>query len=405
VKRRVAPINFRFGRRDWRPKAWRLFFGIVLFCVFIQWIPAMWCGRDAGVWWRGDAARQTELARSVGDWIGQPLGPEHFKTGDPVFDGEWLFGTYQMAVLGLGQIAMEHPEMRVECLRLMEDCEDRMLLARVREFDAKVWKQDPLEDLDGPFGHAGYLGYLNLALSFHRRLDPHFKHRELNDRISAALARNLEASPVLQVETYPQMAFPVDNTAVAVSLRLHDQADATNRFEKIYGRWLKAMRGGYVDRKTGLLVQRVDAFDGGRMDAPRGSGTLLSAYFLGLAGDPLGAELFRAAQVALWAPALGFGAALEYPGGEYYGGGDIDSGPLIFGRSISASGLMLACARQQGDEAAYRSLYRSVHLFGAPTARTGRRSFASGGPLGNAMMLALLTAHPVVGASESEVSR
>lgn len=333
--------------------------------------------------------------RSVGDWIEQPLDTGHYQTGDAVFDGEWLFGTYQMAILGLGQIAAEHPELRAECLQWMEHCEDRMLEPKVRKFDAKVWNEDPIDALDGPDGHAGYLGYLNLALSFHRRLDPQFKHRALNDRISAALARNLAASTILQVETYPQMAFPVDNTAVAVSLRLHDLADGTNRFAPVYGRWREAMRSRYISGNTGLLIQRLDPFDGGPVDMPRGSGTLLSAYFLGLAGDPLAAELFKSARARLWAPALGFGAVLEYAPSGFAGEGDIDSGPLLLGRSISASGFMLACARQHGDEAAYRQLFRSVHLFGAPANWSGRRSFVAGGPLGNAMMLALLTAQPI----------
>lgn len=334
------------------------------------------------------------MAEGVARWTAAPLGPKEFKTGVRTFDGEWLFGTYQMAILGHAQVARQQPKLLGESLRRMEFCEDRLLEDAVRAFDRREWKEDPLDGLHGSNGHAGYLGYFNLALGVHRRLDPQFKHRELNDRISDSLARNLAASPISLIETYPGQTFPVDNCAVAVSLRLHDLADRTNRYESVYRCWLKALRERYTEAQTRLLFQAVEGRSGRPTDAPRGSGTLLGAYFLGLAGEPMARELYLAARRELWAPALGFGAASEYPAAFAGGRGDIDSGPLILGRSIPATGFMLGCARQQGDETCYREILRTVHLFGAPTYKGGRITFALGGPLGDAMMLALLTAQP-----------
>ena len=40
-----------------------------------------------------------------------------------------------------------------------------------------------------------------LVLSLHRSMDPGFKHRTLNDRITAKLARVLAASPITMIET------------------------------------------------------------------------------------------------------------------------------------------------------------------------------------------------------------
>lgn len=364
------------------------------FATCLRLLPPWWCGQGAGEWWRGETSRQAALADGVARWTAAPLGPGEFKTGVGTFDGEWLFGTYQMAVLGHAQIGRQQPELLQASLRRMEDAEDRMLAENVRAFDRREWKEDPLAALQGSNGHAGYLGYLNVALGVHRRLDPQLKHRDLNDRITAALARNLAASPISLIETYPGQTFPVDNCAVAVSLRLHDLADRTNRYEAVYRRWLGMMRERYADPQSGLLFQAVEGRSGRPLDAPRGSGTLLGAYFLGLVGDPLARELYLAARRELWAPLMGFGAALEYPA-EFAGGrGDIDSGPLVLGRSVSATGLMLGCARQQEDETAFREIFRTVHLFGAPTRQAGRLTFALGGPLGDAMMLALLTAQP-----------
>lgn len=368
---------------------------VLVFLVSVRVIPPLWCDRGAGEWWEGSGERPAALGRSVDQWIQRSLTSEQFQTGVSLFDGEWLFGTYQMAIVGLAQLAEVKPELRVECLRAMELAEDRILSAAVWKFDQAAWKEAPLDALDGSNGHAGYLGYLNLSLSRHRMLDPQFKHRAIHDRISNALARNLEASPTALIETYPGETYPVDNCSVAASLALHDRAGGTRRFAPICERWLAQLKRRYTDPRTGLLFQAVSSRTGEPVDAPRGSGTALGAYFLGLIGEPFARELYQAARRELWSPVFGFGAVREYPRGFREGAGDIDSGPLIFGRSISASGFMLGCARQQDDEDTFRMIYRSVHLFGAPTRQGARTTFALGGPLGASLMLALLTAQPV----------
>lgn len=368
---------------------------MVVFVVTLRFLPPLWCSRGAGAWWEGDAKTQAALGNGVGRWLDQRLETETYATGDQTFDGEWLFGTYQMAILGLVQTAEEHPELRAEALRRIARAEELLLSKAVRRFDHREWKEDALDSLGGMNGHAGYLGYLNLALGMHRKLEPDFKYRLLHDQISEALARRLDAAAICLLETYPGQTFPVDNCAVAASLRWMDRVEGTNRFAATYQRWITSIRKNYVDRKTGLVFQSVGSRSGAAMGPPRASGSLLGAYFLGLAGEPLAKEIFVAARAELWAPFAGFGAVREYPSTVPAGRGDIDSGPLIFGRSLSASGFMMACARQHGDEATFGQLYRSVHLVGAPTRHGDVLGFAMGGPLGDSMMLALLTAQPL----------
>ena len=87
----------------------------------------------------------------------------------------------------------------------------------------------------------------------------------------------------------------------------------------------------------------------------------------------------------------GFGGVREYARG-HEGGGDIDSGPVLFGVSVSATGFALAGARASGDRGLFTSLYRTAELFGVPVDRGAGRRFATGGPLGNALLLAMMTA-------------
>src|SRR5690606_34955446 len=77
--------------------------------------------------------------------------------------------------------------------------------------------------------------------------------------------------------------------------------------------------------------------------------------------------------------------------------GDIDSGPLIAGYSISASGFMLGASLAHADTQTARSLLATFKLLGGLTSRddaegAARLSFVSGGPLADAIMLAMLTA-------------
>jgi hypothetical protein len=65
---------------------------------------------------------------------------------------------------------------------------------------------------------------------------------------------------------------------------------------------------------------------------------------------------------------------------------------VLFGVSVSATGFALAGARASGDRPFFAGLYRTAALFGVLVDRGEGRRFATGGPLGNALLLAMLTA-------------
>jgi len=354
--------------------------------------PRWWCGRGAGALFQGRLDAQAPLAREVARWVDSGVSQQDFNTGSARFDGEWQFGTHQMAALGLAQVVLAHPETKDEYVPVIERCFERLLSAKVREFEKQAWNgKGALESLDGPAGHAAYLGYFNLALGVYRQAAPETKHKELHDKITAALARRIEASPTLLLETYPGETYPVDNTAVIASVAQH--ARATGRPPPAIVRaWVERCRAHYVDPVSGLLYQSVDGRSGAASDKPRASGTALGAYFLSFADRELSRDLFEALRKSCAGSFMGFGFVCEYPANVEAGWGDIDSGPVIFNLSFSGTGFALAGCRIHGDRRLYRALYTSACLVGSPLRRGGRRSFVCGGPLGNAIMLAMLTA-------------
>lgn len=350
-------------------------------------VPRLWCGREAGGYFRGEREVQERLAAAVAEYVRSGIGPESFSTGDARFDGEWAVGTHQMAALGLGQLVRAHPELRATYLPAIELCAERLLSPASLAIGRDAWGEDPLRSLASQKGHA-YLGYANMALSMLTLLEPSNRFADANEAITDALARRLREAPHGIIETYPGEAYPPDLAAVVGSIALFDRAKGADHGEAVR-RGVESLRR-FRDPRSGLLHQSVDADTGRPLSPGRGSGSAFAVFALSFTHPELARELFE--PVARQRESLlGFGAIREYPAGAS-GSGDIDSGPVVLGVSVSATGFALAGARLARDEDLFAALYRTAELFGVAVPRSGRTRFLSGGPLGNAILLAMLTA-------------
>lgn len=365
---------------------------LLVFIAATAVVPRWWCGRDGQRWFDGNPSLVTALAREVAATAMRGVTDQDFTSNSPVFRGEWQFGTYQMTALGLLQVVASQPELRGEFMPVIESAIDRMLSAEVREFDTRQWNEDALATLDGSNGHAAYLGYMNLVLGVHRRLVPSSRFAGINDDISRALSRRLAVSPKGLLETYSGEAYPVDNASVVASLILHARNTGENHAAAL-DRRLAHFLGDWRDADTGLLHQAMDARFGKPTDRARASGTALGAVLLSYAERDISRQLYLAVKSRCSRSFMGFGYVDEYPD-DARGAGDIDSGPLIFGISPSGCAFSIASARAFGDRDAFVGLYRTAHLMGTPIDVSGRRTYVTGGPLGNAILLAMLTTLP-----------
>lgn len=372
---------------------------IVAVVIGALWGPGFALGSNAQPLYAGDAESQLAYARGVAGWCDGGLDDDDFDTGSRRFDGEWLFGTYMMSAMGHGQVALEHPEQRALEARRMEQAIEGALSAEARAFDRAAWGTDPLRDIGTGRAHVAYLGYLDLALALHRQVDPTSKFADLEESITAHLVRLMESSPTGLLPTYPREVYPVDNAAFIGALGVHDAVTGEDH-GRLIRRFADDLRQRYISAETGLLYQSVRRRDGHPADAPRGSGTALAAYFLAYGDPELSRELWEAMRRELYRQGLGFGAMREYAPGTK-GGGDIDSGPIVLGLGVSSTGFALGAARAHGDADAYRSLYATAALFGAPTGGARSRSFTLGGSIGNAIMFAMLTAPRDASAGDS----
>lgn len=356
-------------------------------------MPRALVGRDADAVFDGELASILPRADGLAATITTGVSADDFHTGDARFDGEWALATHQMAILALAQILLAHPEredLRVSYLPAIRHASEILLLPSTRAFGTAAWGSDALEALDETRGRDAWLCYAALGLSMHRVVDPDFPHLAIHEPILASLRRRISASDDRLIPTYPGETYPVDVSACVAAVAIRDRGLGEDPSAWVAD-WEAHVRARYVDPETHLLRQHV----GG---PPRGSGTGLAAYFLGLANGELSLELFSGL-AAHERSLAGFSAIREYPDG-YEGGGDVDSGPVLFGVSVSATGFTLAAARQHGDRSLFVGLHRTAALFGVPYATSGGESaagegFVTGGPIGDAILLAMETARRV----------
>lgn len=368
-------------------RAVQLFAASVTLVVAVRSL-AFYYGYPAEALYDGELAAQDEYARGMDRWIDEELTSRDFATGSDRFDGEWLFATRMMAVLGYGQTAIEHPELRPEHARLIDDAIDALISNEGRRFDREAWGSDALDDLGTRRSHVAYLGYLALALAMARTVNPPTRHAALEARVVDHLARRLEASETGLLETYPGEVYPIDNTSFLGALGLHDRATGEDH-SALLERSCAGLAGRYRDPHSGLLYQAVDVDDGAPIDVPRGSGTALGAYFLSFADPALSRSLYESMRESLLSVTSGFGTTREYPRG--HGGlGDIDSGPVLFGQGVSATGFTLALARVHGDRETFVATYATAAFFGGSVGG----NYALGGPVGDGLLFALVTALP-----------
>jgi hypothetical protein len=204
------------------------------------------------------------------------------------------------------------------------------------------------------------------------------------DEVAAAVEAALDAGRAPFLEAYPGQAWPVDTVVALAGLRA---ADAVTRADhgSLVRRWVKRA-DAHSDPRTGLLPHRVEAVTGQMLQASRGSSqSIVQRFWPAL--DPDGARRsYQAFRRHFVTTELGVVAVREYPHGVD-GPGDVDSGPLPLGVSISATAVAIGAARVNGDRRLAAAVTDEIDVFGVPFTWDGRRRYAGGVlPVGDAFV-------------------
>jgi hypothetical protein len=307
-----------------------------------------------------------------------------------LYQGEWALVTYSMATAGLVNLAFLYPETRAESLQLVPHFIDAVLKRELASFDTVQWHEEALAHLDKVRGHIGYLGHLGFMLAAYRYLGGDGRYADKYEAIVKSLSASLEAAPLMCAQTYPGEVYIPDNTVVVATLGLHDKADPAHATGTAR-RWFAQAGPRLRDPKTGLLVFSLDV-KAKPAQLSRGSGSTWDCFYLGYA-DPAftSKEYARARQVFLSRPLPLVTGFREYPPGVD-GAGDVDSGPVILGLSLSGTGFAVGCARMAGDAETVNDLLFTAELAGFTWQWNGAQRYLLSPLVGDAIMLAMQSA-------------
>jgi hypothetical protein len=235
-------------------------------------------------------------------------------------------------------------------------------------------------------------GELALMLAS-RQLLEHGDATELKVRI-ARIEAQLEESPLLVAESYPDEGWVFCNAVALAALRVSDAALGTDH-SPLFARWVASAKQHLVDPRTGMLISSFH-MDGRVKDGPEGSTLWLAAHMLQLIDPSFAREQYTLARASLGHTGLGFGWASEWPH-AWQGGDDVDSGPTIplVDANAGSSGTALLGAAAFGDVEYHRALLASLQLAAFPTRTHDRLRFAAGNPLADAVTLYSLTQGPL----------
>ncbi len=209
---------------------------------------------------------------------------------------------------------------------------------------------------------------------------------------AAQIALALTAAELPFLESYPNAVWPGDTFPAVVSLHAYATL-VDDRYEAVVATWLDEVQT-YQTQTGTLLPHFVNAQTGAVVQPQRATSTVMLVRFLYELDQQFAEQTYRTLRAQHVAKVWGFPAALEYPKGTV-GLGDVDSGPLIAGVSLSATTVLLGTARQLGDHDLATALWHSGELLGMPVKINGMRQYWFGVlPVGDAFLTWSKTTRP-----------
>ncbi|MFC7624650.1 hypothetical protein [Microlunatus sp. GCM10028923] len=228
-----------------------------------------------------------------------------------------------------------------------------------------------------PYGifYAGWTNWLRGALLQQQETPDPALVAEFGEQ-ARAIAAAFDAGSSPYLTSYPGQAWPCDSVVGIASLALYRDLADDRSVTPTIDRWLTAT-ADRLDPATGLLPHRADPATGQPLEGARATSLTVALIFLPDVDAGFAADQYRRFRDTFLATPLGIPAVLEFPRGTS-GAGDVDSGPLIGGVSLSATVVALGAAQNNGDRALAAELGAVGDLIGLPLDLPGGKRYAFG---------------------------
>ena len=277
--------------------------------------------------------------------------------------------------LSWAQVARENPNLTATALAEMHTA-----LANLESAEGTA----PFFAIHSPRLGVFHAGWTNWLRGLIIRVDPAF-NLTLLDQFNQGctdLAAAFDRADTPFLESYRNQAWPCDSVVAIAALRLHDAIHNTDTYAPTIDRWLTAARN-HLDPVTGLLPHRITP----TFSPPRGTSQSIIQRFLPEIDPTFANEQYLAFRKTFVAHQLAMPAIREYPTG-IRGPGDVDSGPLIFGISLSASIVAAGAARIHNDSTLADPIFQTCEAAGHPFTMNNAKRYAFGTvPVGDAFIV------------------
>ena len=208
-----------------------------------------------------------------------------------------------------------------------------------------------------------------------------------------AIALAIEESETPFLPSYDGAAWPCDTVPAIHALSAYDRISKDDRYRRVIAAWLEDARER-LDSETGLLPHTAELPDGREVGVARATSQVVMLRFLpdiDATFAKLQYERFRERFLTTF---VGAPCVLEYPSG-ISGSGDVDSGPLICGRSLSATVLMMGVAQIYGDQSLADAIAQSGETVGMPWTSDAEKRYVGGVlPIGDIIVAYAQVARP-----------
>ena len=205
----------------------------------------------------------------------------------------------------------------------------------------------------GKYGY--YLEHLNIILGCYQRIagDDYLK---LNKRVSYHLLeismrhKNFHADLL----PYSRMKWSADQAAIIYSLWLYDKNNNTSLHNELSDKWLSYMKDKATHKATGLFiteVQGVKRFS----KQPRGCALSYLIHYMSRFAPEVAQQQWGLYKEHMLTKRLGMTGFREFLP-SYKGKWSPDSGPIIAGVGVAASGLGMNAATSVGDDKVFNKI-------------------------------------------------
>ena len=292
------------------------------------------------------------------DQIKSFLEREDFRgfTKKDLFIMQFIKKGWGQDIAALSNMAEALTNIAVSELRPLEEVQPLLEAVIYRALHNKVspYKRDinNVKSL-GKYGY--YLEHLNIILGCFHCLSG-AKYHELNKRISQHLLDMSMKYENYHADLLPnsRMKWSADQAAIIYSLWLYDKNNQTNLHRELSKKWLAYMRDQATHKPTGLFiteVQGVKRFS----NQPRGCALSYLIHYMSRFSPETAQQQWKLYKRHMLTRRLGMTGFREFLP-SYKGKWTPDSGPIVAGVGIAASGLGMNAATSMGDDETFNSI-------------------------------------------------